>query len=234
MTRAVLPTAATVTTVLLKRHGLRNTAVRGVRPNDAANCRFVGRAVTLRYLPLREDMAERQSLANPDALMHGVMEAVRPGDALVIDGMAREDSGILGEMLATRLKVLGIVGVVCDGGMRDLAEIRAVGLPMFQRIGAPPPSFANLMLTDVNVAVACGGVAVFPGDAVVADEDGVAVCPAHLAESVLPAALEQDRLERYVRRRVEAGEPLVGLYPPGERVAAEYAAWVAAGEPEAR
>jgi regulator of RNase E activity RraA len=152
---------------------------------------------------------------------------------VVIDGMGRDDSGILGEMLATRLKVLGVAGVVCDGGMRDLAEIRAVGMPMFCRIGAPPPSFVNLMLTDVNIPIACGGVAVFPGDTVVADEDGVAVCPAHMAAEALPAVLEQDRLERYVRRRVEAGESLVGLYPPGERVAAEYAAWVAAGKPPA-
>jgi regulator of RNase E activity RraA len=221
--------AATVTTLLLKNAGLRNTAIRGIRPNDPANCRFVGRAVTLRYLPLRDDLLPAQSLSNPDALMHKLLDRVGPGDVLVIDAMAREDAGILGDVICARLKALGVAGVVCDGAMRDVAEIRALGLPMFCRAGTPPPSFVQLMLTDLDIPVACGGVTVFPGDAIVADEDGVAVCPAHLAEATLPAAAEQDRVERYIRGRVLAGEKLAGLYPPNEATVAAYRAWLAAG-----
>ena len=227
----VLPTAATITTVLLKQRGLRNTAVRGIRPNDPTRCRFMGTALTLRYLPLREDLADRQSLANAEALMHRVMDRIRPDTAVVIDAMAREDCGILGEMLVTRMKVLGAAGIVCDGGMRDLTEIRSTGLPLFCRIGAPPPSIVGLMLTDIDIPVSCGGVTVFPGDTVVGDEDGVSICPAEYAAEVVPAAVEQDRVERYVRLRVEAGEPMPGLYPPGEAALQAYRAWVAAGEP---
>jgi regulator of RNase E activity RraA len=228
------PTAATLTTVLLKKHGLRNTAIRGMRPNDPANCRFTGPALTLRYLPIREDLAAQQDLASPEALIHAVMRRVRPGDVVVIDAMGREDAGILGDVLATRLKVLGAAGVVCDGAMRDVVGIREAGLPMFCRNATPPPSFVQLMLADVGIPVACGGVTVFPGDIVVADEDGVTVCPAGMAEAAIAATSEQDRVERYIRLRVEAGEPLLGLYPPNERVVADFRAWIAAGEPPIR
>jgi regulator of RNase E activity RraA len=222
--------AATVTTLLLKNHGLRNTAIRGVRANDAANCRFTGRAVTLRYLPLRDDLLPAQSLSNPDALMHKVLDRLGPGDVLVIDALSREDAGILGDVICARLKALGVAGVVCDGAMRDVAEIRALGLPMFCRAGTPPPSFVQLMLTDLDIPVACGGVSVFPGDTIVADEDGVAVCPAHLAADILPAAAEQDGVERYIRGRVLAGERLAGLYPPNETTKAAYRDWLASGK----
>jgi regulator of RNase E activity RraA len=223
-------TAATVTTLLLKNHGLRNTAIRGLRANDTANCRFAGRAVTLRYLPVRDDMLASQSLANPDALMHRVLERLGAGDVLVIDGMGRDDAGILGDVICARLKVLGVAGVVCDGAMRDVVEIAALGLPLFCRGATPPPSFVQLMLQDLDVPIACGGVTVFPGDMVVADEDGVAICPASLAPSILPAAAEQDRVERYIRGRVLKGEPLKGLYPPNPETNAAYRAWVEAGE----
>jgi regulator of RNase E activity RraA len=224
-------TAATVTTLLLKIHGLRNTAVRGLRANDAAACRFAGPAVTLRYLPVRDDMLASQSLANPEALMHRVLDRLGPGDVLVIDGMGREDAGILGDVICARLKVLGVAGVVCDGAMRDVVEIARLGLPMFCRGATPPPSFVQLMLQDLDVPIACGGVTVFPGDAVIADEDGVAICPAHLAEAILPAAAEQDRIERYIRERVLKGERLKGLYPPNPATNAAYRAWIEAGEP---
>jgi regulator of RNase E activity RraA len=221
--------AATVTTLLLKNHGLRNAAIRSVLPNDAANCRFSGRAVTLRYLPVREDLLASQSLSNPDALMHKVLDRLGAGDVLVIDAMGREDAGILGDVICARLRAIGVAGVVCDGAMRDVAEIAALGLPLFRRAATPPPSFAQLMLTDLDIPIACGGVTIFPGDIIVADPDGVAVCPAHLAGAVLPAAAEQDRVERYIRGRVLGGEPLKGLYPPDDATAAAYRAWVEAG-----
>lgn len=220
-----LPSAATVTTLLLKNHGLRNAAIRSVRPADPGNCRFAGPAVTLRYLPVRDDLLPAQSLANPGALMHRVLDRLRPGDVLVIDGMGREDAGILGDVICARLAAIGIAGVVCDGAMRDLAEIAALGLALHCRGASPPPSFASLMLADLDVAIACGGVVVFPGDAIVADSDGVAVCPRHLADAVLPAAIEQDAVEAEIREQVRAGAPLRGLYPPSaERIAAFRAA----------
>lgn len=224
--------AATVTTLLLKTHGMRNAAVRGLRAADPANCRFAGPAVTLRYLPVRDDLLAAQSLSNPDALMHKLLDRLRPGAVLVIDGMAREDAGILGDVICARLKAIGVAGVVCDGAMRDVAEIAALGLPLFCRAAAPPPSFVQLMLQDLDLPIACGGVTVFPGDMIVADGDGVAVCPAHLAEALLPQAAEQDRVERYIRGRVLRGEPLKGLYPPNAETNAAYRVWLERGEPD--
>ncbi len=224
--------AATVTTLLLKQHGIRNAAIRGLRATDPTQCRFAGPAVTLRYLPVRDDMLAAQSLSNPDALMHTLLDSLKLGDVLVIDGMAREDAGILGDVICARLKAIGVAGVVCDGAMRDVAEIAALGLPLFCKAAAPPPSFVALMLADTGLPIACGGVTVFPGDHVVADSDGVAICPAHLAAALLPAAAEQDRVERYIRGRVLKGEALLGLYPPNPAVNAAYRDWVAAGEPE--
>jgi regulator of RNase E activity RraA len=128
------PSAATVTKLLLKNHGMRNAAVRGVRPADPKNCRFADPAVTLRYLPVRDNPLAAQSLANPQALMHRVLDRLRPGDVLVIDGMGREDAGILADGICARLVAIGVAGVVGDGAMRDLAETAALGL-----LGLYPP-----------------------------------------------------------------------------------------------
>ena len=133
-------------------------------------------------------------------------------------------------MIVTRLHVLGVAGIACDGAMRDLSEIRTVSLKLLCRSGAPAPSFVNLMLQDIDVPVSCGGVTVIPGDSDEADEDGVAIRPAGFAATVLPDAAEQDRVERYIQQRMARGEKLPGLYPMTAEVVAAYKGWVAAGE----
>lgn len=225
------PTAATLTTILLKEYGLRNTAIRGVAPIDPRRAVFSGRAVTVRYLPLREDLLAAQSLSNPDATMHRLLDSLRPGDVVVMDGRGHDDNGLIGDIIGARMHSLGIAGVVMDGRVRDAGEIAGLGLPVQCRGASPPPSFVNLMISDIQLPIACGGVSVFPGDQIVADGDGVTVVPAELWNKVGPAAIEQDRVERYIRLRVAAGEKLAGLYPPNETSKAAYAAWVARGEP---
>jgi regulator of RNase E activity RraA len=229
-----IPTAATLTTLLLKEHGLRNTAIRGVGPIDPRRATFSGRAVTLRYLPLREDLLAAQSLSNPDATMHRLLDTLRPGDVVVMDGRGHDDNGLIGDIIGARMHAIGIAGVVMDGRVRDAAEIAGLGLAVQCRGAAPPPSFVNLMIADIQLPIACGGVTVFPGDQVVADGDGVTIVPAELWGKLGPAAVEQDRVERYIRLRVAAGEKLAGLYPPNETSRAAYAAWVARGEPPDR
>jgi regulator of RNase E activity RraA len=227
-------TTATVTTLLLKKHGIRAAHCGGLVALDPARCRFLGRAVTARYVPLREDRLGAQSLSNTGALMHQVLATLGEGDVLVLDGMGIADTGLIGDVIAARLRALGVVGVVADGAVRDAAEIRGLGLPVFCRGAAPPPSFTRLMLADMNCPVGVGGAAVFPGDTVMADEDGVVVLPAALAAPVLAEAAEQDAVEKWIRLRVEAGEALAGLYPAGEATMAQYRAWVAAGSPSER
>lgn len=229
-----IPTAATLTTILLKEHGLRNTSIRGVAPIDPRRAVFSGRAVTVRYLPLREDLLAAQSLSNPDATMHRLLDSLRPGDVVVMDGRGHDDNGLIGDIIGARMHAVGVAGVVMDGRVRDAGEIAGLGLPVQCRGASPPPSFVNLMISDIQLPIACGGVSVFPGDQIVADGDGVAVVPAELWNRVGPAAVEQDRVERYIRMRVAAGEKLAGLYPPNDASKAAYAAWVARGEPPDR
>lgn len=229
-----MATSATLTTLLLKEAGLRNTAVRGVAPLDPAHARFTGPAFTVRYLPLREDLLPAQSLSNPNATMHQLLDRIRPGDVLVMDGRGHDDNGLIGDIIAARLHAIGVAGVVMDGRVRDGAEISGLGLAVQCRGVSPPPSFVNLMIADVQLPIACGGVTVQPGDQVVADADGVAVVPAHLWARLGPQAVEQDRVERYIRLRVAAGEKLAGLYPPNAASTAAYHAWVARGEPPDR
>lgn len=229
-----VPTTATLTTVLLKGHGLRNTAIRGVMPIDPGRATFCGRAVTARYMPLREDFLAGASAMGPDAPISRLLDRLRPGDVLVMDGRGHDDNGLIGDIIGARLGVIGVAGVVMDGRVRDLAELVALGLSVQCRGTAPPPSFANLMLVDIDLPVACGGVTVFPGDQVVADGDGVVVVPAALWTEVAGKAVEQDRVERYIRLRVAAGEKLAGLYPPNEASKAAYAEWVKRGEPADR
>ena len=225
-------TTPTLTTQLLKAHGLRNTAIRGVMPASPKATRFAGPAWTLRYLPVREDVAAAMQLDHPDNLTRRAIEEAPPGAVLVIDAGGRADVGLLGDILVARLKARGVAGVVTDGGMRDVGEIAAIGLPVFFAARAAPPSFAALMPADAGRPVCCGGVTVFPGDAVVADAEGVVVVPAALAGRVARDGLAQDRLEVYIRRRVERGEGIAGLYPPSESVREDYRRWVEAGEPE--
>jgi regulator of RNase E activity RraA len=228
-----VPTAA-LSSVLLRAEGLRAISPRGLAPLDPATCRFAGRAVTVRYLPLREDRAAALSPYNTEAPFFDAWEQTRPGDVVVIDAAGREDAGILGEMLATRLQRLGAAAVVCDGGMRDVVALRALGMPIVCRGPAPASSTAGLMLVDHGLPVSVGGVTVFPGDWVVGDEDGVVICPAASWEKARAEVANREAIEAYVRLRVEAGEPVRGLYPPTDAVREAFARWQAAGSPPDR
>ena len=140
----------------------------------------------------------------------------------------RSVSGTFGDILVARLIVRGVAGVVSDGPMRDVAELARMDLAVFARGNAAPPSFASMMAVDAQLPVACGGVAVFPGDLVVGDADGVVVVPKEIAAEVVRDAAEQDRLEAFLRRKVDAGASIDGVYPPDAATQAEYRAWLAA------
>jgi regulator of RNase E activity RraA len=228
-----VPTAA-LSSVLLRAEGLRAIAPRALAALDPARCRFTGRAVTVRYLPLREDRAASLSPYNAEAPFFDAWEQVHPGEVVVIDAAGREDAGILGEILATRLRHLGAAGVVCDGGMRDVVALRDLGLPIICRGPAPASATAGLMLVDHGLPVAIGGVTVFPGDMVVSDEDGVVVCPAACWEKAQAEVAAREAIEAYVRLRVEAGEAVRGLYPPTDAVREAFARWQANGSPPDR
>jgi regulator of RNase E activity RraA len=220
---------APLSSQLLKR-GLRNVFIPQVAPVNPLHARMVGPAYTLRFIPMREDLANASSVANPANPQRAAIEQTPSGHVLVIDTGGELGSGCLGDILAARLLQRGVAGVVSDGAMRDSSELRNLPLPIFCAAFAAPPSFARMMAADSGRPIGCGGVPVFPGDIVVADHDGAVVVPRHLAAEVARDGLEQERIERFVRKRVDRGASIVGLYPPNESAIAAYRRWVDAGE----
>ncbi|NQV82202.1 MAG: ribonuclease activity regulator RraA [Rhodospirillales bacterium] len=221
---------ATITMQLLKR-GIRNISMAGVRPLNAPVVRILGPAYTLRYVPLREDLSTPDKLGGADYPPRRAIEQAPAGSVLVIDGRGRGDIAVVGDLLVERLKIRGVAGVVSDGGVRDCTEALAVGLPLYASGPAAPASVAGHAAADIETPVACGGVAVFPGDIIVGDNDGVVVIPQALAAEVGRDGVEQERYERFAKLKIQEGRPVPGVYPPNEETKAEYAKWVEDGEP---
>ncbi len=219
-------TTASLTAQLVKR-GLRTRAISNIGPVNPDTPRVFGPAYTLRYIPMREDLATGAAMADPENPQRKAIEVMPAGHVLVADTHGLDVSGTLGDILVARLKVRGVAGVVSDGPMRDIKELENIDLPVFCRGNAAPPSYASMLAADAQVPIGCGGVAVFPGDIVIGDEDGVVFLPADIAEEVARDAVEQDRLEAYVRQRIENGDSIVGVYPPNEETQAAYKAWLA-------
>lgn len=222
----------TITTQLMSNHGIFNASLRDVLPLNPGEPRFAGPAYTLRYVPVREDMHPQQYLSHKNNLMTPIVEDVPEGAVMLMDANGRNDVGILGGNILMRLKVRGVAAAVTDGGMRDIPEIRDLGMPVCATAYAAPPSFTKLMLVDSQCVVACGGVTVFPGDIIVGDEEGVVAIPAAYAKSVAEGGLAQDHVESWVNRRLAKGDAMPGLYPPNEKAMKAYEKWVKAGEPD--
>ncbi len=225
---------ATITSQLLKTQGMRTRAIKGVRPVNPARCNFVGPAFTLRYVPLREDLAQGGRRALKENPMHAAIEAIPAGAVFVLDMGGDTSCGALGDVLTSRLIARGAAGAVSDGGMRDIGPLGEMSLPVFSVSHAAPPSTNDLLIADFQRPIACGGVLVIPGDIVVGDADGVVVIPRYLADAVAKGGIEQEEIESWIKRRVQLGAPIPGLYPPNEAATAEYRKWVAAGRPALR
>jgi regulator of RNase E activity RraA len=214
---------ATVTTVLLKK-GLRNVWLRGTRPLAPGQKRLVGRAFTLRFVPAREDLATPESWSSPIST-RAAIEAMPPGCIAVVDAMGVTDAGIFGDILCARMKVRGVAALITDGVVRDLAGVLATGLPVWCRGAAAPPSVAGLTFVNWQQPIGCGGVAVFPDDIIVVDDDGAVVIPQALLNEVVEACVEQEKLEAWIIGEVQAGAALPGLYPANAENKARYEAF---------
>ncbi len=217
---------ASLTAQLIKR-GLRTRGISNIAPVNPATPRLFGPAYTLRYIPMREDLATGEAMADPENPQRKSIELVPPGHVLIVDTQGMDVSGTFGDILIARLQMRGVAGVVSDGPMRDIAELKKMDFPVFARGSAAPPSYASMIAADAQIPIGCGGVAVFPGDIVIGDADGVVILPAAIAQEVARNAVEQDQLEAYVRMRVEGGDSIVGVYPPNEETKAAYRAWLA-------
>ena len=216
---------ATLTTQLFKR-GLRNTFMQGVAPLAAPGGEnLVGPAFTLRNIPSREDIDVLELFANPEYAQRKCVETIPAGHVLVQDCRGERNSASFGSILTQRLKMRGVAGMVSDGPVRDSITIAALGLPVFCAGASAPPNLLRHHAIDINVPIGCGGVAVFPGDVIVGDADGVVVIPREMTADVAQAAAEQEQLEEFLTERIREGAALPGTYPPNDATKAAYEAW---------
>lgn len=202
--------------------GLRRTVVQGVLPLGHGRRNFVAEAFTLRYIPAREDLDTVESFRDPEHAQRAAIDTIPAGQALVVDSRGDGAAASAGEILMTRLAVRGCAAFVTDGSVRDSHHISEMDMPVF--VGSVTPT-TNLVLhhaVDFQVPIACGGVAVFPGDVLVGDPEGVVVIPRHLAEEVSRDAVDQEGLEEFLLERVRGGAPVRGTYPPTAELRAEY------------
>ncbi|TCR64623.1 ribonuclease activity regulator RraA [Bosea sp. BK604] len=212
---------ATLTTVLLKK-GLRNVWMRGTKPLKPGQPRIVGPAFTLRFVPAREDLATPASWASPIST-RAAIEAMPEGCVAVVDAMGVTDAGIFGDILCARMAKRNVAALVTDGVVRDVAGVLDSGLDVWCNGISAPPSVAGLTFVAWQEPIGCGGVAVFPNDVVVCDQDGAVLIPAAYLDQILAEAPEQERMEAWIMDEVGRGVPLPGLYPMNEETKARYA-----------
>lgn len=219
---------ATITLVLLKK-GLRQIWMKGPMPlATAQGHRIVGRAFTLRFVPAREDLATPESWSSPKST-RAAIEAMPEDCIAVVDAMGVQDAGIFGDILCGRMAKRGVAALITDGVVRDVSGVLATGLPVWCSGVAAPASVASLTFVNWQEPIGCGGVAVFPDDVIVADGDGAVLIPAAMVDEVARLGLEQEKLEAWIMREIEAGAALPGLYPPNAETKARYEAFRAKG-----
>lgn len=218
---------ATLTTVLFKR-GFRNVFIQGIAPLNAAAPRMVGPAYTLRYIPAREDLDHLGVFEDRSHPQRKGVEECPPGHVFVIDSRGDKSAASAGGILATRLMKRGVAGIVTDGGFRDSPEIAALPFPAYHAGPSAPTNLVKHHAADLNLPIGCGGVAVYPGDILVGDAEGVVVIPAGIADAVAEEAVNQTLFENFVQERVNAGAGIFGLYPPSPETRAEFERWRAA------
>ncbi|KQK30191.1 hypothetical protein ARD30_14715 [Bosea thiooxidans] len=216
---------ATLCTALFKR-GLRNQFIQDVRPLNPGAGTMVGEAFTLRYIPAREDLNPLSVFQDRAHPQRKAVEECPPDAVMVIDSRKDPRAASAGGILVSRLMKRGVAGVVTDGGFRDSPEIAQLPFPAYHNRPSSPTNLTLHQAIDINGPIGCGDVAVFPGDVVVGDAEGVIVIPAHLADEVAAEAVEMTAFEDFVTEEVLKGRSILGLYPATEeQTKVDFAAW---------
>ena len=226
-TKAKLATVSTATlcTALFKR-GLRNQFLQDVLPLNPNLPNMVGEAFTLRYIPAREDLNPITVFQDRKHPQRVAVEQCPPGSVMVFDSRKDARAASAGSILISRLMVRGCAGVVTDGGFRDSPEIAQMPFPAYHQRPSAPTNLTLHQALDINVPIGCGDVAVFPGDVIVGDKEGVFVIPAHLADEVADEAVEMTAFEDFVTEEVMKGRSIIGLYPATDpSTKDEFTAW---------
>ncbi len=216
---------ATLSTALFKI-GLRNQFIQDVHPIAYKGANMVGQAYTLRYIPAREDLNPITVFQNPDHPQRVAVEECPAGYVMVIDSRKNARAASAGSILVTRLMKRGIAGVVTDGGFRDAPEIANLDIPAYHHRPSAPTNLTLHQAIELDGPIGCGDVAVFPGDVIVGDGEGVIVVPLHLADDIAAEAHEMTVFEDFVTERVNDGAAVIGLYPPTlDESKNDYANW---------
>ena len=215
---------ANIANALLRR-GFKNVFLLGLSPIAAGQERLLGPAYTLRFIPAREDIDSMANYSKDDNKHRRAIEECPEGSVLVIDAMGCAKSTSMGDMMAARLRHRKVAGVVTDGGYRDVAAIRETGLPCYQRQSAPPATPIAMHPIELNGPIACAGVAIYPGDIIVGDADGVVSIPKDLVDEIAKEAADAAAYEVFAFEEIAKGRPILGLFPATEESRKEYDEW---------
>ncbi len=204
----------------MARRGIRSTWINGPTPMRPGQPRVVGPAFTMTYMPAREDLRTAAAWTS-----HSPIEALEeiPAGALVVaQGLGATNAGVIGDVMATRMKARGAVGFIIDAAVRDVPGIVASGLPVWCQGSAAPGFNAALTFATWQQPIACGGVTVIPGETVVMDEDGAVVIPEEYLDELVSVGPHHEHIEAWIIEQVVKGAPLPGLYPPNEETTARF------------
>lgn len=216
-------TTGTITTMLLKK-GIRRSWMAGAMPLGFSGKRIVGPAFTLRFVPVREDLATPASWSAPISTRSAI-EAMPENCVVVADAMGVTGAGIFGDILCMRMVKRGVTALITDGVMRDKHGVVGTGLPVWCAGMAAPASVNQLTFVGWEEPIGCGGCAIFPGDIIVADDDGAVVIPQAMVDFVANEGAEHELMESWLVGEVEKGAKLPGLYPPNEENKKRYEDW---------
>ncbi|NDJ52216.1 MAG: ribonuclease activity regulator RraA [Chloroflexi bacterium] len=227
LTRQLYGVSSATASAILHKMGVQRTFIQGPISRKPG-AKVVGPAVTLQFMPQREDVASgmnQEYIERTSALWH-VLDHIEAGDILAVQAYGDPNTGCLGEMLITYLKGRGGIGLVVDGAVRDWPKVKEIDIPLWVR-GVTPnySSQARLYPWAYNVPIACSQSLVLPGDIIIADDDGAVVVPVQLAELVLEETREHEDWEAFSRMKLAEGGPIWTYYPLSEEGQQEYEAW---------
>ncbi|NYF16597.1 regulator of RNase E activity RraA [Microbacterium sp. AK009] len=225
--RALEGVSAATASAHLHGMGISRTFINGPA-SIAPGTRVVGSALTLQFMPVREDIGsgEGQEYAERTTALWAVMETVQPGDVLVVQAWGSPFTGCFGDMLVRYFRRKGGAGIVVDGRIRDAPRVRQLGVPIWCTGFTPHyASQTELFPWAYDVPVAAGGVLCLPGDVVIADDDGAVVVPASKTSELTALSREHEEWEVFSRMRIDEGGRLSDYYPLNDRTRAEYERW---------
>jgi regulator of RNase E activity RraA len=224
--RAMLNGVSTATlTGQLQSRGIRSVFLSGLKPTRP-ELRLLGYALTLRYVPLREDL--RRELAGGINPQRQASEYCSPDDIIIMEARNVVDAGTIGDIFALRAQRKGATGVITDGALRDTPAIAAMDLPVYHQASHAATWGRHHMPLACNIPIACAGVTVMPGDILVGDGEGVVVIPPSIVDEVARASAAQELEEEFALECVDRGESTIGVFPLSDERRPEFEKWLAA------